>query len=278
VLRLVHISDLHFAEPTWSPLQFFSKRWLGNFHLLFSRQFDYLPERLVSLPNLWKSKRATGVVVSGDLTTTSRREEFERASSFVRSFSSTLPTVVVPGNHDQYTKTAHRGQWFYDYFPSEMKHHGVSMRELSSEWWLIAFDTAIATPLISSEGLFSETTEETLHNLLLTLPKNAKVIATSHYPFFPYLPKRKTLRRGHALEAFFRSHPQIRLYLHGHSHRHTIADLRADGLPIVLDSGSASSRKSGTWNLLEITNTSCTIEVFTWDQEWRSHRTVTIPL
>jgi hypothetical protein len=54
----------------------------------------------------------------------------------------------------------------------------------------------------------------------------------------------------------------VKLFLHGHSHRQCIADLRSSNLPIILDSGSTAQKHNGTWNLIDITPSGCDIEVY----------------
>ncbi|MBM3999743.1 MAG: 3',5'-cyclic-nucleotide phosphodiesterase [Planctomycetes bacterium] len=74
MLRLLHISDLHFGPP----------------------YLDRVGEALLRLaPEL----RPDVVVVSGDLTQRARREQFEAARSFLDRLPP-VPRVVVPGNHD----------------------------------------------------------------------------------------------------------------------------------------------------------------------------------
>jgi hypothetical protein len=65
---------------------------------------------------------------------------------------------------------------------------------------------------------------------------------------------------------------QIKLYLHGHTHRHIIADLRASQLPIVVDSGSTSQKEGATWNLIDITAAGCSISAYKKEpEEWKQH-------
>lgn len=58
LLRCAHLSDLHFSEPTWSPSQFFSKRWLGNLNLLLARKKVYTPDNLGSLVHSLRNSRS----------------------------------------------------------------------------------------------------------------------------------------------------------------------------------------------------------------------------
>jgi len=283
MLRIAHISDLHFAKSCWNLSQFFSKQWIGNVNLVFSRKSDYLPDRLSSLPEVFKTLKIQHVIISGDLSTTSQHEEFAMALKFVQSLKEKgFEVVTIPGNHDQYTKKAYKNKWFYNYFPSSfgaidgynLKEHGVAAKKLSDQWWIVALDTALATSLFSSRGLFSEQIEAKLAELLHLLPKEAHVILVNHFPFFQNSIPRVWLERGPELQTLIRAFPKVKFYLHGHSHRHCIADLRVDGLPIICDSGSTPHREAGSWNLLDLSPQGCTIDVFNWNDAWKKERRV----
>jgi 3',5'-cyclic AMP phosphodiesterase CpdA len=71
--RILHVSDLHTGTRE-----------------------DPAVERAVAA--LIETARPQLVIVSGDLTHRGRREEHERAATFLRSFG--LPLHVIPGNHD----------------------------------------------------------------------------------------------------------------------------------------------------------------------------------
>jgi len=271
-MRIAHISDLHFSKPTYSPLQFFSKRWIGNFNLLFSRKRDYLATHLVPLPDLFQAQRVQHVIISGDLSTTSRPQEFEAAASFVEELKKKgFSVTLLPGNHDQYTQGAYRQKRFYHYFscPLSLKDQGVAAQKLDPHWWIVTLDTALATSWFFSGGLFSPQIEEHLRAQLATLPKEDSVILVNHFPFFQNDRPHVWLERGPELQALIQSFPKVKLYLHGHSHRRTIADLRADGLPLIMDSGCASHRFHGSWNLLDLAPKVLTVEPFYWQEGWK---------
>jgi 3',5'-cyclic AMP phosphodiesterase CpdA len=277
LFRFAHISDLHFAKPTWSPSQFFSKRWLGNLNLLFSRQLDYTSENLYPLIDTFTHEKITHVIITGDVSTTSTPAEFNLGKDFVSKLQQANFTVfILPGNHDHYTKRAYQSRSFYRFFDTPSTHFnlktdGVAIHRLGQGWWLVTLDTAIATSLISSCGLFSSTIEENLKRALALIPSDEMIILANHFPFFHNDTPRKILKRGDALKELIQSYPNIRFYLHGHTHRHCIADLRPSKLPIVVDSGSTAHRTIGSWNLIDIGKSGCSIEPFYWkkhDEKW----------
>lgn len=271
LLRIAHLSDLHFAKPSWNPSQFFSKRWLGNLNVWFSRKHAFDPEQLTTLIPLLHKKKITTVLISGDVSSTSCPNEFALAQDFVRVLSQERFSVfVVPGNHDQYTKSAYRTGLFYDFFPSQydsksewsLKEHKISSRYLGQEWWLVGMDTAHATSLLSSTGFFSEEIEQALEKMLLTIPSSHNIILMNHFSLFSEPSFRKNLIRKEALKELLERSPAIKLFLHGHTHRHSISDLRASHLPLIFDSGSTGKKEGGSWNAIEITEKGCSVESF----------------
>ena len=290
--RLAHISDLHFSKISWNPLQFFSKRWLGNLNLLLARQYAFAPDHLTTLIPLFHERKIDAVLITGDLTSTSQEAEFEMAQEFIEMLKQEhFKVFVLPGNHDQYTKSACKKQSFYQFFPAQygpptdplsslsLKDDGITAAYFGHGWWLIALDTAIATSLVSSNGYFSEKVEQKLEKALKDLPSGHQAILINHFPIFSNESSRKSLLRKEALKKIMEKFPQIKLFLHGHTHRHTIADLRASALPIMLDSGSAAQKAGGTWNQIDITSAGCTVEVFknTWENGsflWNNFQTV----
>ena len=272
LFRFAHISDLHFSKLQWSPSQFFSKRWLGNLNVCCVRKAMYDPEGLTTLFPLFHEHKVDTVLITGDLSSTSHPDEFALAKQFIEGLrEEKFQIFTLPGNHDHYTKAAYRDKVFYDFFPSRyeekakftLKNEGITTTSLGNHWWLCALDTALATSLISSQGFFSSELEARLESTLKKIPEGDRVILLNHFPFFSNESSRKELLRKEALRALLeRFSPIVKLFLHGHTHRHCIADLRNSSLPIILDSGSTSSKKEGSWNLVEISSQGCSVEAF----------------
>jgi 3',5'-cyclic AMP phosphodiesterase CpdA len=275
LFRLAHISDLHFSKLTWNLLQFFSKRWLGNLNLLLKRKHTFNPDSLTTLLPIFHERKIDAVLITGDLTSTSHEREFLMARQFIESLEQEkFKVFTLPGNHDQYTKKAHRKQLFYQFFNTtyasstdpltalSLKEDGLTTAYFGHRWWLIGLDTAIATSLISSNGYFSPELEQKLEKALKEIPEGHRVILINHFPIFSNESPRKSLIRKDALKKQIERFPKIKLFLHGHTHRHCIADLRSSNLPIFLDSGSTAQKEGGTWNLIEISASSCEVEVF----------------
>ena len=281
--RIAHISDLHFSTITWSPTQFFSKRWVGNANLLFRRMKEFGHDQLQELVRIFQDKQIDLLIVTGDLSTTSKKNEFILAKLFLDEIkNSGIEVITLPGNHDQYTKSDYHKQTFYEYFKSSFSHvedifsdinlkdQKVSVKKIQNDYWIITLDTSLATPLFSCHGNFSLSIEETLRKVLGSIPLNDKVIIANHFPIFTSDSKQKHLLRDNALRQVLSDFPKVKFYIHGHTHRHSIADLRNAGLPIILDSGCTSHKKRGSWNLIELSSAACDIIPYSWNGNGRS--------
>jgi 3',5'-cyclic AMP phosphodiesterase CpdA len=274
-MRFAQISDLHFTRNTWNPFRFCSKRVAGIVNWLLFRQKWFSHEPLAALPDLFKTLNVDLIFVCGDLTSTSLPSEFEMAKDFFNKMK--LPKLFIPGNHDQYTHGSQRDRRFYRMFqnaPSPIQHplqffslseHGIEVHPLKPSWWCALLDTALPTSLASSNGLFSVTLEKHLEEVLRHLPKEDNIIILNHFPFFENDISLHRLIRGDRLRALIEQFPNVRLYLHGHTHRHTIADLRANHLPVILDSGCPVQKPHGTWNLIDCTDQGCTVKGYHWN-------------
>ena len=277
---IAHLSDLHFSKYSWNIGQLFSKRVVGNLNLLLRRGSHYLNDRPFSLINTLKKEQVTHVIISGDLTTTSYKKEYALAKAFVDQLKEAgMQVFLIPGNHDHYTKKADQTKAFYNHFPARytsssseidtftLSDHGVTSCPLTDGWRLVLLDTTLATPLISSNGFFSPVIEKNLEHLLSLTADDEKILLVNHFPFFQHDRKNRRLHRGEALQKTIHNHPNIHLYLHGHTHRRTIADLRPNGLPLILDSGS-TGYISGSWNLMKLRNNQLDLTAYQWKETW----------
>lgn len=274
-MRIAHLSDFHYTSLNFNPFRLFSKRILATANWLIQRRKEFCYTQLKSLPDLFSSLKVDLVLLGGDFSSSSLKEEFESMQGFVGKIGK--PWIAIPGNHDQYTSRSYKHRRFYRYFSNATASASHSLSKDSMEsyeilpgWHIISLDTARPTSFISSEGIFTESLEQALEYRLQKIPKEDKIILFNHYPFFPQKDPKRSLRRSNSLERILRNYSNICLYLHGHSHRHSIADLQPEGLPITADSGSCTFSKGGTWNLIETHPTGCSIETFQFVKEWKS--------
>lgn len=275
-MRIAQVSDFHFTRLTWNPFRLISKRILGHFNWIFSRTHSFSEEIVLELPDLFRKLEVDYVILGGDFTTTALKEEFLVAREFVERLK--MPWLAIPGNHDVYTYRSQREKAFYRFLRSTgmgEKFEGVSLEKdrleahrLRNGYWLVALDVCRATNLYSSRGLFSEGLEKKLRNMLSVIPLEESIVVACHYPFFKNDAFRRTLKRGEALKKILEEEKRICLYLHGHTHRHTVADLQPSGLPVVLDSGSAAEKKHASWNLIELKKDGCTVTPYQYKEGW----------
>lgn len=285
-MRIAQISDFHFTHLCLNPFRLTPKRLIGTINWLCSRKKIFSKDQVNELPELLASLHVDRILLGGDFTSTSLHEEYQMGADFAGQLPA--PWIAIPGNHDHYTQIAWRKKHFYRTFENarkidhrssffSLKEHGIEAHKLSDNWWLVALDTARATWTNSARGLFSEVLEERMAELLALLPIDAKILVLNHYPFFQNDIYRHNLARGEALEAVLRKDARIKAYLHGHTHRHILADLQASGLPVVLDSGCAADSHKGSWNLLTIDDEKMQVDVYKYESGWKVGRTEIIP-
>jgi predicted MPP superfamily phosphohydrolase len=111
-LRVAHLTDLHFQlTPSFRELSF--KRLVSSVHLHVlgrAKRFSLAAQREViraaaaTLPDV--------VVVTGDLTAQGLRGELELARRELSCLLDRVPCLVIPGNHDIYTRQCVRERTF----------------------------------------------------------------------------------------------------------------------------------------------------------------------
>ncbi len=278
-MRIAHLSDFHFAKPDMDPSQLLSKRWLGNLNTLIKRKKTFCNKRPFELIPFLQELKVEMCLITGDFTSTSSDTEFVLAKEFTdRLDELRMPWFGIPGNHDCYTSQAMSEHTYYRTFPDQFKTSSFRLSKdkltdgpLCDGWWLIALDTTIATSILSSEGLFPEELDPLLETALKRVPDNQKILMMNHFPFSEHEHPRRRMRRGPDLQAILEKSHQVQLYLHGHTHRLCLADLRPSHLPIVLDSGSAAHNMLSSFNVLDLSPSACDIEVYHWNKTgWHS--------
>jgi 3',5'-cyclic AMP phosphodiesterase CpdA len=265
-LKIAQLSDFHFTRVTWNPLRLFSKRIVGQLNWLFCRKKNFSEERINALPPLLNNLGVDQVLLGGDFTSTSLQSEFEAAKKFAERLD--VPWIAIPGNHDAYTLGSYLTGRYYRYFGTEgLKKNKVETHPLNSSWVLIALDVAV--PGFASKGKFSSAQETFLKKTLDSIAPKQNIILFNHYPFFNNDFPSRGLKGKERLEAIVARDPRIKLYLHGHTHRHVIANLQPSGLPVVLDGGCVAHGEQGSWNLMTIDDKGIKIDVYRWAKhEW----------
>ncbi|MFO0553284.1 MAG: metallophosphoesterase [Polyangiaceae bacterium] len=118
-MRVAHISDLHLLDLEGAvPLRLFNKRLTGFANLKLRRVHKHKPEPVKLAANHLREMKVDHVVITGDLTNLALEREFERVRHVLEHELGLDPehVSVVPGNHDAYTRGAHRTNRFGQYF------------------------------------------------------------------------------------------------------------------------------------------------------------------
>jgi 3',5'-cyclic AMP phosphodiesterase CpdA len=254
-LRIAHFSDLHFSHFIKNPIQFFSKTWIGNANLLLKRGQRLQPPENAELIHILKQIQPDICVISGDFTTTSQKNEFMKAQKFIQQLEQEgLRILKIPGNHDHYTKKAHKKKIFYQYLSNacplktgELKEDGYEIH-IVEDCAILLLDLTLATPWFTAYGHFNHKLEAKLDHALSALSPDKKIIACGHFPLFNKdLKPSNSLKNSSALFDLLSKH-QVSAYLHGHNHKFTV--LKKKGL-FHIDSGSISDIHKGSFNILE---------------------------
>jgi 3',5'-cyclic AMP phosphodiesterase CpdA len=277
MLKIAHLSDLHFSKIHLNLSIFLSKRFIGIFNLLINRRKAYCQKPLYDLPQLFKYLGVKNIFITGDLTSTSLEKEFEKAKHFIDSFDKSCRFTIIPGNHDQYTKAAYKQGLFYKFFKNNfgLNDKRIEVFSLSDKWQYIGLDTCLPTHLFACSGLFSEDLEKRLIETLEKIPKDKNILLVNHFPIIHDVAKRKILKRREFLNKILKKYSNIKLYLHGHTHICSIK--KEKNLPYMICSGCATYAKNASFNILELEDNSCTIITYIWrNTSWQKDKTTQI--
>lgn len=222
MMRIIHITDLHFWQIVRNPLLLCNKRILGNLNLLLRRQKYVRQERAQSFLDLFPSLKADALLIGGDLTTTATVAEYEMATTFVNTLAqSGVPVYMTAGNHDYYTFESKRKRRFEKYFGDRLKSPGApQLSFLPDNRPLLILPTARPN-LLSSRGHITTTQLLEAQQLLAEAPEGPLMVL-AHYPVLPhpYHHSNYMRRLGNAelLRRLLGDTARPVLYLAGHVH------------------------------------------------------------
>lgn len=246
-MRIAHATDIHFTEDP-SLLQLPGKRLLGTANLwLRGRRHDFpestqqcLVDHLVELaPDL--------LILTGDLTAQALPVEFEKARRYLLPALTRQPSVVMPGNHDLYTRGAARDDRIHQHFAEWMHREGPIGRAVFGDVEVIALDPNRPTGIHAS-GRVPEAQLEALA-AALDEPSDRALVLGLHYPIVDrlgavYDGEHHGLLNARALiEVLGSGRRAPDLILHGHEHHgfQQIVQAGPYAIPIV-DCGSSGYR------------------------------------
>jgi len=271
-----HISDLHFFRfPHWTGV--FTKRLIGLANLYIrGRRHHFHPDISRAAIASVLADQPDAVLISGDLTALASPSEFEIAREALEPLIERIPTVLVPGNHDYYTRRATSSNRIEDYFADILHSPGSLETEPVAYPTLHLFAEAAVigmNPNIYSPAAIGRIKEEELAKLPAMLEqaevKDLCKIVMLHYPLFnrggTFTRKfwRRLGNREKLLEILRRY--KVDMLLHGHDHSRYInffpfagaEKAEAGDGTFMFNSGSAGYMRPGvsaSYNLYRIEN------------------------
>ncbi len=236
-MRIAHISDLHLLSlEGLEPRRLLGKRFTGWVNIKLKRGAVHKLFAAQAVAREIHERGIDHVVVTGDLTNLSLESEFELARAFLERDLGLPPdrVSVVPGNHDVYTRGAHKSRRFQcylgDYITSDLP--GASgvpgagrfpYVRLRGPVAIIGVSTAVPRLPLVATGEVGKVQRQALHALLEhgEVAKRTMVLL-QHHPWHPYPSMRK--QAMHGLMDAAEEHEVLAgvprgLLLHGHLHR-----------------------------------------------------------
>jgi 3',5'-cyclic AMP phosphodiesterase CpdA len=182
VLRIVHLSDIHFWRYAYHPLRLLSKRLLGTASLFLGRGRRFRLERVPELVERVRSLEADHLLITGDLTTTALPAEFHHAKTALSGLLHDPSKVtIIPGNHDRYTLRAHRSRRFEHYFGSFSPQGQYPwLRDIDGQTAILGLDPTRAG--VSARGMLPHRQLEAAPALLAASNGMTNLVVACHYP------------------------------------------------------------------------------------------------
>ena len=259
-MRLVHLTDPHLSTLDGESLfTLRGKRWSGYLSWRKNRRKHFLPAVLNTLVDSVKAERADQVLLTGDLVHIGLETEIEQATEWLSSLGSAEKVMLVPGNHDIYSKDSAAPvfrAWSDYLFQTDQlagSEHAPGqfpvVRELG-KLKLIGLSTGCATPVFMATGKLGEAQLQRLDGLLQQAATEGQmVVLLIHHPPLPGMTNwRKALTDARALEAILKRYPPALIFyghLH-HNHEQQLGDAR------VYCTAAASSISDASYRVIDI--------------------------
>ncbi len=242
-MRIVLFGDIHLFRLWLAPWHLLSKRVLGQANLVLNRRKRFRHDLLPGMIEKSIALKPDLCLLSGDVTTTSIKQEFDDVAKALDPLTDRVPTVLVPGNHDRYTFTAARTRRIDRMLDALVPDRFPHTRELTDRWQLLALDAAVPR-LYNARGRMGADQFELAKRAIASLDETQGLVVLCHYPCA--LPEHIHEHASHALQerdalrgALANCRGRV-VYLHGHIHRpwhHEPGD--GSGVPFTcIDAGS----------------------------------------
>ncbi|WP_152051634.1 metallophosphoesterase family protein [Tautonia marina] len=182
-MKIVHLSDIHIWRYSINPVKLWGKRAVGMAELFTGRAKKFRLERMEDVVERVKSINADHLLITGDLTTTAMRREFEQAREALGPLLGDPDRVsILPGNHDRYTSRSVRTRAFERVFGAFSPGDSFPwLRHLDERTAILALDATRAH--LSATGRLPDDQFHQARELLLTTdPRPKRLIVACHYP------------------------------------------------------------------------------------------------
>ena len=228
-MRLVHLTDPHLSTLDGEKLlSLRGKRWSGYLSWRKNRRNHFLPAVLNNLVDAVRAENADQILLTGDLVHIGLWSEITQAADWLTTLGSAGKVMLVPGNHDIYSKGSAEAvlQTWSDYLFQPA--HGSETEQLTGQFpvvrklgklSLIGVSTGCVTPVFMATGKLGNEQLERLSELLQQAASEGQMVALLiHHPPLPGMTIwRKALVDAAALEAVLKQYPPS-LIFYGHLH------------------------------------------------------------
>jgi 3',5'-cyclic AMP phosphodiesterase CpdA len=201
-VKIVHLSDVHIWRYSINPLRLWGKRAVGMAELLSGRARKFRMERLAEVVERISSIEADHLLITGDLTTTALRGEFDHARSALRPLLGDADRVsVIPGNHDRYTAHSVRTRAFERVFGAFSPSNSFPwLRWLDERTAILGLDATRSH--LSATGRLPESQFLHARSLLESADhRPRRLIVACHYPVIAPASYRSELRKKRMVNA-----------------------------------------------------------------------------
>jgi len=220
--------------PRWTQIVTSPKRIIGTSNLYFFKRalafsLDVQKQVVAKIVDL----RPDLVLFSGDLTSQSLASEFQLAREILDPILSKFPTLMIPGNHDAYTREAISAKRMFHYFGNWMRNVNVDdvglwMKEDADVNVGVVMLNPCRPTLVTSSGRYPRKQLVALRRVLNSTELDAKfIIAMTHYPivhasgalYSTIAYTHSAVNDGELVATFQSSKNKPDLILHGHIHK-----------------------------------------------------------
>ena len=248
MFKIIHFSDLHVWRDRGMDGDVTLRRLLGRINLWINRRKQFPPICGRRILDVIAERESDLLLFSGDAATASLKDEFEAARELLAPLHKKWGErfILIPGNHDRFTRRAARERHFENIVLSSSGPPAYPCaRTINSRIGLVLIDVAAPQALISRGKL----SQRDIHKIAALVEdqrrKTPFVIVMGHYPLaYPHgvgahwqhrLPRASQLR--HAL-----AEAGAALYLHGHKHYRWALQPDAGAHMLCVNSGPAGMK------------------------------------